>query len=165
MLKKVISGGQTGADRAGLRAAKWANLETGGAIPKGWKTEKGSEPELAEYGLVETKSDSYVPRTYQNAKDSDGTIRFALNFKSAGEKCTLKGIEQYSKPHIDVDLKGPIPVEEVVQWVKDNAIETLNVAGNRESTAKGVGKFSEDYLKKVFQSLATEGDPEHELPC
>lgn len=157
MLKKIISGGQTGADQAGLKVAKALGLECGGWIPKGFKTEKGSEPELGEiYNLEEHISDHYVPRTYANAKDSDGTIRIANNFNSFGEKCTLKAIQQYERPYIDVSISDPKPISEVVTWLRENNIETLNVAGNRESVSPGITAFAEEYLTNVLKKYLEE---------
>jgi len=156
-LKKILSGAQTGADIAGLQAAKACGLETGGWIPKGFKTENGSQPKLGElYNLKEHTSDHYGPRTFTNARDSDGTIRIAGNFNSPGEKLTLKAIQQYEKPYIDVSMSNPRPIGEVVAWLKENKIETLNVAGNRESKAPGITVFAEEYLTKVIQRIKDE---------
>lgn len=151
MVRKVISGGQTGADQGGLRAGKRVGKETGGWIPKGCPTEDGPNPELLTlYNLQEHASDKYPPRTFQNAKESDGTLRFAINFATAGERCTLKAIQQYKKPYRDIHpLRYPDP-SEIAQWLEDNKIEVLNVAGNREKTWRGLGDFVEDYLVKVF---------------
>lgn len=154
MLKKIVSGGQTGADEGGLIAAKKAGFETGGFIPKGFITEYGPNPDLGRiYGLVETTSSSYVPRTYANAKLGDGTIRFATDFQSRGEIVTLDGIEKYKKPYIDVHVNNPRPIGDVVNWIKDNNIEVLNVAGNRESTSPGLCDFVTYYLEKVIEGL------------
>lgn len=156
-LRKVISGGQTGADQAGLVVAKRFGLETGGVMPKGYKTLTGSRPDLAkEYGLSEHSSDNYVPRTYQNAKDSDGTVRLAGNLESRGEVCTLKAIQQYNKPHFDVDLTDPPPVEDFVNWIEKEGIAILNVAGNAEQTFKGSYELSCRYLTETFFRLGLE---------
>lgn len=150
---KLHSGGQNGADQGGLKAAAGFGFETGGWIPKGWLTENGPNPSLKMFGLKEHSSNKYPPRTYANVKDADGTIRFAANFNSPGEKCTLKAIYQYKKPHIDVDLNNPIPPIEVAEWIKNNKISVLNVAGNRESTNPGIEEFVIKYLYKVFTIL------------
>lgn len=156
-MKKIISGGQTGSDQAGLSAAEACDLETGGWIPKGFKTEKGFQPELGElYNLEEHESDHYAPRTFTNARDSDGTIRIAANFNSPGEKMTLKAIQQYDKPYIDVSMSNPRPISEVVAWLQENKIETLNVAGNRESSAPGITAFAEEYLIMVIKEIKNE---------
>lgn len=153
-LKKVISGGQTGADQAGLRAARNAGLQTGGMVPKGCLTEAGPCPELVTvYGCHESKSDKYPPRTFDNVKNSDGTVRFAYDFESAGEKLTLKAIVNYGRPFADVtmqrrDLMTP---EVVANWIISSRIATLNVAGNREKTHSGIGSEVEEFLSEVFR--------------
>lgn len=154
MLKKVISGFQNGADISGVRAAKAVGFSTGGSIPKGFKTLDGSKPEYElEYGAIEHASPLYPPRTELNVKNSDGTIRFAKKFGSSGEKCTLKNIKWYNKPYIDVDVNNPISKEIVIQWIRENNIEVLNVAGNSEETAPGIEKFVFEYLLEVFKEL------------
>jgi hypothetical protein len=159
---KVISGGQTGADQAGLTAAAHYGIATGGWMPKGFKTLTGPAPELAaRFGLREHPSEGYPERTEHNVRNSDGTIRFAANWKSMGELCTLKFIRQHHKPYLDVDIKQPLPVEEVVAWIRSEGIKTLNVAGNpeprgRNAQARGITDFVINYLGQVFESLGHE---------
>lgn len=151
MLKKVISGGQTGADITGLLVAKLFMLETGGTMPKGFKTLRGNRPLYAAYyGLVEDSNESYVPRTRKNVLDSDGTVRFAGNFESAGEICTLKAIKDYNKPYIDIDLTDPPEVDGFIEWLNSNNISILNVAGNAEQTYKSCAFRTEQFLIKAF---------------
>lgn len=163
-LRKVRSGGQTGADQAGLVVARRFGLETGGVMPKGFKTMTGPRPDLAKlYGLVEHVSDNYVPRTYENARDSDGTVRLAGNFSSPGEICTLKAIKEYKKPYFDVDLADPPRVSDFVDWLTNNQIETLNVAGNAEETYLGAYQSSVNYLAEALffaglEMIVTEED-------
>lgn len=162
MLKKVISGGQSGADVAGLLAAKEMKIATGGVMPKGFRTLAGPKPEYADlFGVTEHASCNYPPRTYQNVRDSDGTVRFAKNFQSSGELCTLKAIEQYKKPYFDVMVYDPAAVVinerwhpiQLVRWIKENKIEVLNIAGNSEKTCPGIEDFVQRYLKKAFSLL------------
>lgn len=151
MLEKIVSGAQNGADQAGLRAAKACGLQTGGWIPNGCKTLDGPRFDLLlEYGLTEHASSAYPPRTEANVCIADATIRFASNFKSAGEKCTLRAIKWFKKLYLDIDIKNPLSVEEVVDWIKDNDFKVLNIAGNSEDTSTGIGEFVENYLKEVF---------------
>lgn len=154
MLKIVCSGCQTGADIGGLLIAEQFGIKTGGWCPKNCRTENGDRPEFIErFGLRETTTNNYVPRTYANAKMGDGTIRFAFNFESAGEKVTLQACQKYKKPVIDVDVTVPRHVDEVVNWIKENNIEILNVAGNSESKHPGIREFVKDYLSQVFVLL------------
>jgi predicted Rossmann-fold nucleotide-binding protein len=91
IVEKVISGGQTGVDQAGLRAAKDSGISTGGWLPNGCITLEGSCPDLLElYSMQEHPRKGYPARTEANVRDSDGIIRFAENFKTSGEKCRVR---------------------------------------------------------------------------
>jgi hypothetical protein len=155
-LRKVISGAQTGADIAGLETAKKFEFETGGVMPFGYKTLDGPKPEYKTlYGVTVTTSSSYVPRTRKNVKDADATIRLAFDFSSRGEKCTLKAIQDYKRPHFDVDLSDPPPIEDVVKWLDENNVEVLNVAGNAEQTSTGTYAAAKKYLEALFEHVRT----------
>ena len=157
MLKKVISGGQTGADIAGVETAKKFGYETGGNMPFGYKTLNGCRPEYKDlYGMKVHYSSSYVPRTKLNVLESDGTIRLAFNFESPGEICTKKAIDSYKKPHIDVNLNDPIPISCVTEWLSSHTIAVLNVAGNAEEHNPGTHDAAVAYLEQLFEALATE---------
>lgn len=154
MLKKCISGGQCGADIGSLNIAKRFGLERGGMMPKGFKTLYGPRPQWAkEHNLQEHNSPSYPPRTLENIKNSDGTMRLAFDFNSAGEKLTLKGINQYNKPYFDVDLHNPPEPKKAAAWIENNKIEVLNIAGNSEKTYAGTTIAVEEYLAEVFTIL------------
>ena len=160
MITKIISGGQTGADQGGLKAAKRYGIETGGHCPKGGLTEDGNNQNLMKvFGLIETTSDKYPARTFENAKNSDGTIRFAHDFNSRGELLTLKAINQYNKPHIDVNVSAnhQTTPKMVADWIINNKISVLNVAGNRESTCEGLEQFVIEFLREVI-SLTNYGN-------
>lgn len=152
MLQKIISGGQTGADQAGLRAGKACGLETGGWLPKGCITLEGPKPDLiAEFGMKEHTASGYPARTEANVRDSDGTIRFAEKFSSAGEKCTLRAIKWFNRPYFDIDVKNPKDKSLLLGWLKENDIKVLNVAGNSEETSPGIGDFVYNYLSEIFR--------------
>lgn len=160
-LKRVISGGQTGVDQAGLQAAEDCKIETGGWAPKHWKTCVGIQKEfLKSFGLIE-HSGGYKERTYANVKDSDGTIRLASNFSSSGEICTLAAINKFKKPYLDIELFNSSfridYTDEIISFIKDNGIEVLNIAGNSDKTPKnGFGfHYHEAYfiLLDVFLKL------------
>lgn len=155
-LTKIISGGQVGVDIAALRAAKEVGLETGGSMPRGFITKGGLHPEYASfYNVIETTTDYYAQRTAANVFDSDATLRIAQNFGSAGERCTLKYIKQYSKPSLDVDFAnlqgGDIRVAEtVIEWISRNNISVLNVAGNAN---KSMETSTQWFLCWVFGTI------------
>lgn len=158
MLQRIISGGQTGADISALIVAKKYNLKTGGWMPKGFLTQAGPRPDYAEmYGMQEHSSPKYVPRTYANVKDSDGTLRIAGDFHSAGEICTLKAIEQYNKPYFDISLvevaDWNVKAKQVLTWLGENEIQVLNVAGNTEKTFPGTAGEVLDFMEALFQEM------------
>ena len=100
---KVISGGQIGADIAALRAAKKLGIETGGWMPKGFRTKEGGKWEYAdEYSMKETSTRDYPTRTGLNVAESDGTLRFAYNWNSRGERATLRCLQKYEKPYYNI---------------------------------------------------------------
>lgn len=157
-LSKVISGGQTGADQAGLEAAALLRIPTGGWLPKRCVTQSGPAPHLVEiYGMQEHPDPGYRARTRANVRDSDGTIRLAFNFNSPGELCTLRAIKDFKRPYFDVDLKDPRPVGYAAEWIRRNKIEVLNVAGNSESTHVGTFRATLAYLTKLFRILRENG--------
>lgn len=154
MLKRIVSGAQTGADQGALIAAKAAGYETGGEIPLGFLTEDGPRPDLAkEFGIIESRFTGYIPRTIANVKNSDGTLRLAGNFESPGEIVTLDAIKQHNKPYLDVNVYFRLEHEKVARWIHDNKIEVLNIAGNRESKCPGIQEFTENFLTQVFERL------------
>jgi hypothetical protein len=153
-LKKVISGGQTGADQGGLKAAKGLGIQTGGYAPKGWRTLDGPNPGLgSEYGLVEHFSPDYKLRTAMNVFKSDGTVRLAADFNSPGEICTLRAISEYRKPYYDINILDGVGTEDCADWIKRNGILVLNIAGNAERTCPGIYEYTVDFLTGVFLDL------------
>ncbi len=150
-VRKIISGGQTGADQGGLAAGKALGLETGGTAPLGYRTDAGAMPSLGrDYGLGEDASYSYPPRTRKNVQDSDGTVIFG-NTSSPGSKMTAYACIRQHKPYI------PNPTPQVLRaWCEGNSIEILNVAGNRERTNPGMFQKTKDTLIEAFGEPATQ---------
>lgn len=132
---KIISGGQTGADQAGLVAGRLLGLETGGTAPPKFKTDEGNKPILLKsYGLVEGEYDFriYPGRTRKNVQDSDGTVVFG-DTSSPGCRLTIECCIELGKPYaINPDA------EQLARHVRSNNIKVLNVAGNRERINPGI---------------------------
>jgi Circularly permutated YpsA SLOG family len=155
-LIRVVSGGQTGADTAGLLAARAVGLLTGGFAPKGWITEIGPRPALSRFGLVQHTSDKYPPRTAANIKHSHATLIIATNL-DGGSALTAKLCDSMFKPmlHIEADdLQSANTTSKVVSWIfglsgKHDLV--LNVAGNRESRTPGIQRDATAFLKRVFR--------------
>ena len=144
---KVISGGQTGADMGGLQGAKALGLATGGIAAAGWMTENGANPYLQEYGLVEgekgsTTAETYNKRTIENIRNADGTAIFG-DVNSPGSRRTVQAAQNLGKPVLRVPLdttlnNRPAAAQLLGDFVETNNIQTLNIAGNRESKAPGL---------------------------
>ena len=146
MVIKIISGGQTGGDIGGLLAGAELGLQTGGTAPKGFRTDSGLNPELANYGLVEHTSSSYRPRTIENVRNSDGTVLFG-NVSSPGCKLTILTCIKLQKPY----MTNPSKLE-LIGWIDKKFIKILNVAGNRESSYTGLQEKVKNFLTNVLTS-------------
>jgi hypothetical protein len=153
MVKKIISGGQTGADQGGLEAGAYLALETGGKMPAGFRTEKGLKPEFAtHYGMEELVSGEYPPRTRYNVLDSDGTVIFG-NLSSPGSKTTRQMCINAKKPYLVVEEFSDTYRRLFKEFVLRYRIETLNVAGNRESKNPGIQQEVYDFLIDILGDL------------
>lgn len=151
MIKKIVSGGQTGADRAGVDAAIESGLEYGGWIPRGRKAEDG--PISKTYAdFREMSFGSYPERTKQNVIDSDGTLIFGYGKLTTGSALTLRLARQYEKPflHIDLDIETD-PADRIRKWVRDHHIKVLNVAGRKLSKAPHIYDAVKTIMKKVLK--------------
>ncbi len=148
---KIISGGQTGADQAGLMIAKDLGIETGGLAPKGWKTSQGPQKKLLESFDLKESEEDYKGRTWENVRDSNATIRLAVDFDSAGEKCTMNAINYFKKPWIDIDLLDPKPIQDVIEFLVLVKPSILNIAGNTQNKeGNNIERMTYIYLKKVI---------------
>lgn len=148
MLLKVISGGQIGVDYIGLMAARKVGISTGGTAAKNWVTEAGPAPWLANFGLVEAKAPGYPIRTKMNVRNSDGTVLFG-DMESVGSYLTITECKDKKKPYIC----NPT-VDQLIEFVRNNKIFTLNVAGNRATRLSEyqTGQIL-SVLLKSFESL------------
>jgi hypothetical protein len=139
MIKKIISGGQTGAERAALDAAIEMNISHGGWIPKGRWAEDGPLPE--KYQLQEMPTDSYPARTEHNVIDSDGTLIIARGKLTGGSDYTREMALKHKKQLLYVDLNNYEPYDAaslITSWVRMQRIEILNVAGPRASKVPAI---------------------------
>lgn len=128
---KIVSGGQTGVDRAALDVALELGIPCGGWCPKGRRSEDGGIP--SKYPLEESKSADYRQRTEWNARDSDGTLILTIGKVTGGTALTVGFAQKHKQPCLVVDMNLQINATAVRQWIADNQIHTLNVAGPRES--------------------------------
>ena len=150
---KVVSGGQTGVDRAALDAAQALGLPCGGWCPRGRLAEDG--PIDPAYALVETPSADYAQRTEWNVRDSDGTLVLVRGRATGGTALTIALARQQGKPLLVLDLtRGPSP-DEVSQWIEAGGITVLNVAGPRESQRPGIGMEARAFLERLLRLTST----------
>ena len=150
MLHKLISGGQTGVDRAALDVALALSLPVGGGCPKGRRAEDGPIPDR--YPLVETPERNYPARTRRNIEDSDGTLILNRGTLDGGTALTVAHARQIGKPCLIVALEAEIEPATFRDWRAANHITVLNVAGPRESKRPGVYAAAYRCLEALFQS-------------
>lgn len=151
ILSKIISGGQTGVDRAALDVALELSIPCGGWCPKGRLSEDG--PISLKYPLREMPSPKYPPRTEKNIRESDGTLVLTWGPVTGGTALTVKLAGKHRKPCLVVDLSHGSDPREVRDWLKAHEIKTLNVAGPRESKVPGIHGKAVEFLKKIFLKI------------
>ena len=148
MMKKIISGGQTGADRAALNFAIKRNIPHGGWVPKGRIAEDGRIPDI--YQLQEMPTDSYPERTEQNVIDSDGTVIISHGVLTGGSANTAEMARKHARPWLHLDM-DKTTVDDAAQrqreWTTENNIVVLNVAGPRQSRDSAI----HDVTMKVLE--------------
>ena len=150
-LEKIISGGQTGADRAALDWAIAHGIPHGGWCPPGRLAEDGVIP--SRYLLNEMTHGSYRQRTRQNVADSDGTLILNMGELDGGTLETLRFAEKLAKPFLIAsldadDLLAYLP--RIETWLRSNGIRVLNVAGPRESRRPGIHAATWSFLRPLW---------------
>jgi len=147
---KIVSGGQTGADRAALDFAIANDLPHGGWCPRGRKAEDGEIPPF--YKLQETVSEEYIVRTERNIHDSDGTVIFTISGAlSGGCRDTAALATRLKKPWMHISqVEAVDPAQELQLFLKAHAIKVLNVAGSRASKEPRIADFVRQVLTRVF---------------
>ena len=152
MLKKIVSGGQTGVDRGALDAALKYKFPCGGWCPAGRCAEDGAIPKS--YPLKEMSTGHYLDRTRRNVEDSDGTLIMIRGIPPiGGTKATIEWTCKLSKPYMIVDLKKGVNVSIICRWIKTSDIEVLNVAGPRESKCPGIASETAGLVGLIFDTL------------
>lgn len=148
-LVKIISGGQTGVDRAALDVALELGLPCGGWCPRGRRAEDGVIAER--YPLTETRSARYAARTARNVRAGDGTLVLTRGQPSGGTALTIAVARRYEKPCLVVDLAQEVDMVELCHWLRDQRIAILNVAGPRESQSPGIGMAAAALLRRLLR--------------
>lgn len=149
-MKRVVSGGQTGVDRAALDVAMELGIAVGGWCPLGRLAEDG--PIAGIYPLDETPSARYEQRTEWNVRDSDATLIFARGDLTGGTAYTARMAGRHRRPLLVVDPADDARLEEVRAWLATHRVEVLNVAGPRESGDRGIGDRARRFLRRLLST-------------
>jgi hypothetical protein len=148
VVERIVSGGQTGADRGALDAAIELGIETGGWVPRGRRAEDGSIPERYS-ALVEASSEDYDHRTKLNVRDSDATLILSHGPLSGGSELTLRSARSMQRPVLHLDLDATpreTAIQQLREWLTEVAPRTLNVAGPRASSDPLISRAARDVL-------------------
>jgi hypothetical protein len=153
MIGRLVSGGQTGVDRAALDVALELGIPCGGWCPRGRRAEDGTLP--ARYHLAETPSGRYSQRTRWNVRDSDATLLLCWGEPTGGTLLTLEVCWRRDKPHLVIDLgderRFTDALEAACEWLVANlAGRTLNVAGPRETVCPGIYDRAREFLQDLL---------------
>jgi predicted Rossmann-fold nucleotide-binding protein len=149
-IQKIISGGQTGVDRAALDFALENEIPCGGWCPKGRLSEDGSIP--PKYPLQEASTEHYPQRTEMNVRESDGTLVIFEEKMDRGTLLTVDLCKKHHKPFFELEVNNHSEKVRMIfsQWVSANGISVLNVAGNRENFSLGIHKKTIKLLQELF---------------
>jgi hypothetical protein len=131
---KIISGGQTGVDRAALDSALKHGIDCGGSCPSGRLDENGIIP--AHYPLQEVEDGGFSERTLRNVRDSDGTVIIYSNKLRGGSEQTVRFCREENRPHEEIngaEVSAQRAAEVMGKFVRNHKIATLNIAGPRHS--------------------------------
>lgn len=153
-IEKIISGGQTGVDRAALDVAMELGISCGGWCPKGRKAEDG--PIDARYPLQETSSSNYSVRTGKNVRESDGTLILTKGRPRTGTALTIRIAQKHDKPYFVTNPFVKKDLRTLKRWLEFNHIRILNVAGPRESDLPGIYEKTIRFLKDFFMEEAAQ---------
>lgn len=148
MVRKIVSGGQTGVDRAALDVARMHDIPHGGWCPRGRRAEDGQIPDY--YMLSETPLEAYSQRTEWNVRDSDGTLIITRGKPAGGTALTVDLAEQYARPLFVCDLDREQPhAGKIRSWIDGTEIHVLNVAGPRGSEVTNIYDDAFELLTEI----------------
>lgn len=145
---RIISGGQTGVDRAALDTALALGLPCGGFCPRGRRAEDGPIPER--YPLVEMASTAYAARTWANVRQADATLVLSPLPLRGGTLLAVRACQRLGKPFLVVDPRGKRQVDRVYRWLRRSTVRVLNVAGPRESQQPGIYTSARAFLLELL---------------
>jgi Circularly permutated YpsA SLOG family len=151
----IVSGGQTGVDRAALDAALSLGSPCGGWCPAGRLAEDGPIP--ARYPLTELAGADYAAQTRQNVIDSDGTLVVTYGLPSSGTARTIEFCRQHHKPVLVIEVERSDlerAAQDARRFVAEQNVRRLNVAGPRASNAARAYDFAFAPIGRLLSSDA-----------
>jgi hypothetical protein len=149
VIEKLISGGQTGVDRAALDVARELGITSGGWCPQGRRAEDGPLADC--YPLQETPACEYAQRTEWNVRDADGTLVLTRGRPSEGTAFTIEMARRHGKPCLVLDVSAGQPSPATARaWAYEHGVRILNVAGPRESKCPGIYEEAKAVLRQLF---------------
>lgn len=151
-VRRIVTGGQTGADRAAFDVALELGLRIGGWVPRGRMAEDGPIPERYS-GLMETDSDDPAVRTGLNVRDSDATLILSHGPLTGGSLLTLQEARRHGRPvlHLDLSAEGLADAAaRAARWLAEVQPAVLNVAGPRASGDPGIAAATRALLRAVL---------------
>jgi len=149
MLKKIISGGQTGVDRAALDVAMALDLERGGWCPAGRAADDG--PIDPKYPLIETSEMDHTVRTGYNVRESDASLLIYCGLLQGGTAYAVEMARHLGKPVMPIDLEAPPPPAEISDWIAEHGAVTLHIGGQREASAPGIYARAYAYIRRCLE--------------
>jgi len=151
MLEKILSGGQTGVDRAALDVAIELGFSHGGWCPAGRDADGGVIPE--KYQLTETSEIDHTVRSEYNVRDADATMMLYRGKLHGGTAYAIEMAQHLAKPVIAINLDQASSLEEAIDWIRANQVKILFVGGQRETTNSGIYFQSRVFLNSLFLAL------------
>ena len=151
MIKKMISGGQIGAEQAALDVAIKLGVSHSGWIQKGRRTQSWTLPE--KYQLKEMDTASFKGRIERNVTDSDGTLIISHGSLAGGADYSREMTVKHNRPCLHINLRetpGFFAASTINTWALENSIEVLNVTGSRSSEDAEIYKATMDVLESVY---------------
>ncbi len=155
MIEKILSGGQTGVDRAALDAAMELGIACGGWCPAGRHADDGPIP--VRYPLEETADMDHTVRTEHNVRDSDGTLMFYRGELQGGTAYAVLMAEQLGRPVLAVNLERPPAPAEVAAWLERNGVRRVHIGGQREKTSPGIYTASGRLIRDILRLSLRQG--------
>jgi hypothetical protein len=154
MIEQVVSGGQTGVDRAALDAALERGIPCGGWCPAGRHADDGRIPDR--YPLQETVDMDHTVRTENNVRDSDGTLMFYRGSLQGGTAYAVLMARHLGRPVRAVNLDAEVDIPGIARWIRENGIRVLHVGGQREAGSPGIYRSAHRLVGELLDIVSHE---------